>query len=257
MILADLTWEEARAAAEAGAVAVVPTGSIEQHGRHLPCRTDTTLVGAVAEAALERLPEGVTAVLAPVLWLGASHHHLPFFALSVDERTYVEVAVQIGASLALAGYRRVFFLNGHGGNAAPLRLAVTEAARRHPETLFACAEYWALAAAALQAERTGGPGTAAHACEVETALMLHVAPEQVRRERMRAAVPDLPPPFVRDLLAGGAVTLGIAWERLSLDGTLGDPTGATAEQGQRMLRACAGAVAQAVAALARLEVHPA
>ena len=129
--LADLTWEEARAAAAAGSVAIVPTGSLEQHGPHLPLRVDTALVAAVAEAAARLLPAGVRALLTPPLWLGASHHHLPFFAVSVEERTYVDLAAQVGASLAGAGFRRIFFLNGHGGNAAPLRLALSEISRRH------------------------------------------------------------------------------------------------------------------------------
>jgi creatinine amidohydrolase len=256
-ILTDRTWQEVRAAAAAGAVAVVPTGSLEQHGPHLPVRTDTALVTAVAEAALQRLPADVAAVLVPTLWLGASDHHLPFFAVSVDERTYVQVAADIGRSLSEAGFHRVFFLNGHGGNAAALRLAVGEIARRHPGPLAACAEYWTLAAAALRQERRSAPGGAAHACEVETALMMHVAPGAVRHDRLRRAVPDLPPPFVRDLIDAGPVTLGIAWDRLSAYGTLGDPTLASADQGERMLDGCAAAAATAIAAFARLDPSPA
>ncbi len=252
--LADMTWEEVRAAAGAGAVAVVPTGSLEQHGPHLPVRVDTALVTAVAEAAIVRLPADVQVVLAPTLWLGASHHHLPFFAVSVDEHTYVEVVVQIGCSLADAGFRRLFFLNGHGGNAAPLRLAVNEIGRRRPAALPACAEYWALGAPGIRAARTTGPGGAAHACEVETSLMLHLAPGDVRRDRLRADIPDLPPQFVRDLVDGGPVTLGIAWDRLSSGGVLGDPTQATPAKGAEMLAACAAAVADALTAFAGLDV---
>ncbi len=256
LALASATWSEVRAAAAAGAVAVVPAGSLEQHGPHLPCRTDTALVGAVAEAALGCLPAGVGAALAPTLWLGASHHHLPFFALSVDERLYADIAVQVGCALSGAGFRRVFFLNGHGGNAAPLRAAVAEIGRRCPDAIAACAEYWALARSGLRALRTTGPGGAAHAGEVETALMLHVAPGEVRLARARRTVPELPPALVRDLLDGGPVTLGLPWERLSADGTLGDPTAASAEQGQRMFATCAAAAADAIAALARFEPAP-
>lgn len=252
--LADLTWEEARAAAAAGAVAIVPTGSLEQHGPHLPLRVDTALVAAVAEAAARLLPAGVRALLTPPLWLGASHHHLPFFAVSVEERTYVDLAAQVGASLAEAGFRRIFFLNGHGGNAAPLRLALSEISRRHPDTITAAAEYWALGAPGIRAARSSGPGGAAHAGEVETSLMLAVAPDEVRREHLRPDIPTLPPAFVRDLVDGGPVTIGAPWERLSRGGALGDPTQARPAKGEEMLAACARGVAEAVAALARLEL---
>ncbi|HET7559566.1 MAG TPA: creatininase family protein [Limnochordia bacterium] len=251
--LEQMTWEEIRAAAAAGAVCVLPTGSIEQHGPHLPVRTDTALVSGVAEAAVAALPGDVAAVLAPTLWLGASHHHLPFFALSIDERTYVDVLAQIGECIAQAGFNRLFILNGHGGNSAPLKLAVNAINRKHPDCLVATSEYWAIAAAGVREHRTSGPGGCAHAGEFETSLMLHLATGEVRREKIRAAVPKLPRTYVRDLVDGGPITLGIGWERLSPIGTMGDPTLATAEKGERFLRSAAEAVAAAIATLARLD----
>lgn len=248
-----MRWPEIRSLAAAGAVVLVPTGSLEQHGPHLPVRTDSALVTAVAEGALVALPHDVRAVLAPTLWLGASHHHLHFFAASLDECTYVEVVTQVATSLAAAGFTRLFFLNGHGGNAAPLRLAVSEIRRRAPALLVAAAEYWALAAAGIRAARTTSPGGAAHACEVETSLMLHLAPHAVDTGALRASRPALPPPFVRDLVDGGPVTLGVEWERLSADGTLGDPTEASAEKGERFLAAAVGAAVEALTAFARLD----
>ena len=74
----EMTWEEIRAAASEGAVAVLPAGSTEQHGPHLPVKTDALLVTSVARAAVEALPASVPAVLAPTLFLGASDHHVPF-----------------------------------------------------------------------------------------------------------------------------------------------------------------------------------
>ncbi len=249
----EMTWPEIRAAAQEGAVVLLPTGSLEQHGPHLPVKTDTALVTAVAEGALARLPAGVTVLLAPTLWLGASHHHLPFFALSLDELTYVQVLVELGASVAQAGFSKLFILNGHGGNAAPLKLAVGKIRRACPQLLVATAEYWSLAAPALRRTRTTGPGGAAHACEVETSLMLHLHPETVQADRARAVHPAWPPGFVRDLTEGGPVTLGIEWDLVSPDGTLGDPTAATAEKGRAFLEAATQAVAEVLTTFARLD----
>ena len=253
--LAELRWPEIAAAAAAGAVVVVPTGSLEQHGPHLPVRTDTSLVSAVCEGAVSaaRQAHRADALLAPTLWLGASHHHLPFFAASIDERTYVEVVTQLAASLAASGFTRLFFVNGHGGNAAPLRLAVNEIRRRCPGLLVAAAEYWALAAAAIRRTRGTGPGGAAHACEVETSLMLHLHPASVDMGVARPSWPQLPPLFVRDLVDSGPVTLGVEWDALSADGTMGDPTQASEEKGEVFLRAAVAATAEAVAAFARLD----
>ena len=123
-LVTEMTWEEVRAAASDGAVALLPAGSTEQHGPHLPVKTDALLVTSVARAAVKALPASVPAVLAPTLFLGASDHHVPFFALSLDERTYVDVVEQTGLCFAEAGFRRLFILNGHGGNSAAIRLAL-------------------------------------------------------------------------------------------------------------------------------------
>ncbi len=254
--LAALRWPEIRRRAAAGAVVVVPLGSLEQHGPHLPVRTDTALVTAVcagAVDALRRPPRSLEVLLAPTLWLGASHHHLPFFAVSLDELTYAEVLAQVATSLARAGFGRIFFVNGHGGNAAPLRVALSLVQRREPRLLTAAAEYWSLAAPAIRRIRRTGPGGAAHACEVETSLMLHLHPDAVDRQAAQSAWPHLPPPFVRDLVDPGPVTLGVGWEALSPDGTMGDPTQADADEGEALLRAAVAATAEAIAAFAALD----
>lgn len=251
--LEELRWEEVREAARRGAMALVPTASIEQHGTHLPVRTDTTLVSAVAEGSLAEVGDDLRVLLAPTLWLGASHHHLPFFALSIDETTYVEVVTQIGVSLAEAGFKRVLFLNGHGGNSAPLKLAVSQIRRRRPTILPAAVDYWSLGAAGIRETRTSGPGGIGHAGEFETSMMMHVAADTVTMGRETPSVPGLPDGFRRDLVAGGPVVLGVEWDRLSADGTLGDPTLASKEKGEQFYRNVVKGVAEAIHTLAALD----
>ncbi|MBD3308078.1 creatininase family protein [candidate division KSB3 bacterium] len=245
--LLDMTWEEIRACSATGAMAILPLGSVEQHGPHLPIKTDTALITAVVEATLARLPDDVQVALAPTCWLGASHHHLPFFALSVTERTYIDILTQLGTCLADGGFQRLFILNGHGGNTAPLRVALNEIRRVRPAFLVAAAEYWSLGKPVIEAIRTSHTGGTGHAGEVETSLMLHLAPNAVKNhELLTARIPCLPTGFERDLVSGGPVSLAMAWDQLSASGVLGDPGQATADKGQRFFDGIVNAVVEAL-----------
>lgn len=252
-----MTWQEIREAAEAGATALVPVASLEQHGRYLPTETDTVLVSEVAAAAAETAGErGAKVVRAPTLWLGASNHHAGYFALSVSETTYIQMIVEMVGGIARAGFRRVFLLNGHGGNSAPLRVALSRLRETAPTTLVAAAEYWRLAAAALGGIRESTAGGMAHAGEAETSLMLHLRPNGVRPAPDGGSYePDgreLPEQFVLDLLAAGPVATSFSWEELSGTGAIGDPQLGSAEKGAVMFDAAVHATADTLVAFARL-----
>lgn len=239
--MGEYTWEEIRARAQEGAIALVPTASLEQHGPHLPVSTDTTLVTAVAREAAQAA--GVSILLTPTMWVGLSTHHSAFFAVTLSAETYIRALTEVGQSLADAGFRRIFFLNGHGGNTDALRIAVKNIRDRH-RVLVGTGNYWAIAADALLAERDSPPGAMAHACEFETACMWHLAPQSVRSERLARTVPERRTPyFTQDLLYGSKVTVGLQWPDVSPTGVLGDPTLASPEKGERFFRAVVGAVA--------------
>lgn len=248
----EMRWEEIRQAAAGGATVVVPTASMEQHGTHLAVRTDTTLVTAVVEGAVATL-EDVDLVVAPTLWLGSSNHHLPYFAITIDETTYIEVVTQVAVSLATARFKRLIFVNGHGGNSAPLRVAVNQIRRRRPDLLVAAADYWSLAADAIRAIRTTGAGGVGHAGEFETSLMMHLAPDAVTLGREKPSIPNYPAGQVRDLTERGTVAVGIEWDALSRDGTLGDPTQASQEKGERFYAAVVQGTAAAIKTFARMD----
>ena len=251
--LINMTWQQIREKAKSGAAVILPTSSMEQHGPHMPVKTDTALVTAVAEQLMQTLPADVNAVLAPTLWLGASNHHLPFFAISVNERTYIDVLTQIGMSLADDGFTRLFFLNGHGGNTSPLRLAIIEIRRQRPQLLVAAAEYWGLGAKAVRELREWEAGGMAHASEFEASLLMHLEPASVRNELIQKSVPRWPRGFVRDLIDGGDIALGIEFNRLTLNGTMGDPTPATPEKGKLLFESVVTASAEAITTFCRLD----
>ncbi len=183
MKLAELSWPEVNAL-DRGTVIVIPTGSLEQHGPHLPLFTDSILVTSVAEAVETKLSASM--VLTPTLWLGASTHHLAFAgSLSASFEGYVLAITAVVDSLSGQGFRRFFIINGHGGNNSPNDVAGRELKAAYPMSEFCVSNYWA-GVDSLVAETMEGPLKGIrHACEGETSLMLHVRPELVQMEKAR------------------------------------------------------------------------
>src|SRR3954453_8882826 len=123
MRFAEMTAPEIRDLSREDTLIVAPIAACEQHSRHLPVFTDSILVGAVADAVERSLAERV--LLLPVLWLGASDHHLPFGGtLTASLPTYELMLVELLTPLLRDGFRRMMLLNGHGGNIDPLRVAL-------------------------------------------------------------------------------------------------------------------------------------
>jgi creatinine amidohydrolase len=239
-LLQELTRDEARALAP-DALLVLPVGATEQHGPHLPVGVDTFAVEHIARAAANEAARHIPVVVAPTLPFGSSHHHLPFGGtLSLSTETYYRVLLDLLESLVTSGFRRVFILNGHGGNNELIQLAARDMALRHPAS-FGAASYWTVAAPVLAAAQamptTEMPG---HSGEFETSLMLRLHPGLVRAPRPRRD--DLPTVDPRRPLAYRAELHG-AWQEI--EGYTDSPAWANAEHGARYLDAIVGAVAAA------------
>ena len=117
----------------------------------------------------------------PVLWLGASDHHLPFGGtLTATLPTYEQMLVDLLTPLLRDGFRRAMILNGHGGNIDPLRVALRRLDVEFPRAILTGAAYWDLAAAELAALCRGPRKEMGHACEIETSMILHLRPDLVR-----------------------------------------------------------------------------
>src|SRR5271154_6523143 len=115
--LYEMTWPKVAALSKDTPV-VIPIAALEQHGRHMPVFTDSMLLGEVLRRAKEPLKDRV--VFAPLLWLGNSHHHLDFAGtLSASPRVYLDLLNDVAENCLMHGFRRIVFLNGHGGNTVP------------------------------------------------------------------------------------------------------------------------------------------
>lgn len=235
-----LTWPEINEAAELGKVVVLPVGSTEQHGHHLPLDVDTRLASSVAYAAGERAPHDVL-VLPPVAY-GYTQHVMDFpGTINIEPETFVRFLLDITRSVAYHGFERIVIVNGHGSN-HPL---VEQAGRQttlQTSALCLTLSWWNLVAPFWNDEvRTSvNPGGCAHAGELETSMYMHVDGEAVRVDRVRGALPDymsLPGgdrwQYV-DLTGGSGPATIVEWtSSYSETGAFGAPEEATAEKGER------------------------
>jgi creatinine amidohydrolase len=204
---------------------------MEQHGPHLPVATDSLIAEEVALRAAVRA--GTEVIVAPTLSLGHSPYHMHLAGtLSLGIATLSAVIRDVCTAVHSHGFNRILLLNGHGGNVAVLDGLVYELATNG--VYVAGASWWSFAQEAISTHLTSELGGANHACELETSVMLHIAPQLVQMDQ---AVRDLARPQTRwswrDFRPDGIgpVTFPLIGEAISNSGVYGDPTVATADKG--------------------------
>ncbi len=251
--LTDGTWltkpyaEIVDVASRNGSILLVPVGSLEQHGRHLPTGTDTILATAAARAGAAAVGDDVPVLLAPPLWTGYSPHHLPFGGtITVDHDTFVDTIVDVVDAAAQNGFDAVVLVNGHGGNKPLLSTAITVAGRSNPEVDVSTFLYLDLLRPHLdEIQQSDVPGT--HGGELETALMLSVRPDLV--DESEATATPQHEPYERtgtDLFDGGPVSVYRPFDEYTDTGTLGDPEAASETAGERALELAGTEIATAL-----------
>jgi creatinine amidohydrolase len=237
MLLEQLSWPEVKRLRPASKIVLLPLGSFEQHGRHLPLTTDTDIVTAIARGVERAQPRRVLCL--PTLWPGHSTHHL-FFpgTLSVSQMPYIELVTELCRSMVRWGATKIFLLNGHGGNDVPVRAAMRELKSEFPKVRLVFASYWMLAAASIKSLRESGPGGLGHACEMETSLMLHLHPERVKPRLAKRDGPKHTDAYRKaDMQYARPVYFVNEFHEVSKSGTVGHPDLASAEKGERFLQA--------------------
>lgn len=233
--LQDMTWPEARAAAAAGRIVLLPIGAIEFHGPHLPVDVDNRIVTWLCDEAAARRPDLL--ISAPPIHYGFNVHNMGFpGTVNVNFDNFIAYVADVVRSFVDQGHDRVLLVNGHGSNSMLCALVARKVVNETDDALVAAVNHWALARDLAAEIRETPRGGMAHACEYETSWYLHLDPQAVR---MDLAVPDMLLERSRfvwvDLMAGdGPVALIDDWSRVSNgSGVEGDPTTATAEKGAR------------------------
>jgi creatinine amidohydrolase len=224
------------------ALVILPVGALEQHGPHLPVSTDIASACAASIAAARLVAADIPVAVLPGIWLGMSENMHPFGGtVSADYAAFHGVIRSVARSLKTLGIERLLIVHGHGGNVAPLAVAVREIAVELAMPIGA-ATPWIMAPEA-QAAVFESAKAVQHACEGETSLMLAIAGDLVRVDKLNDAVGGsgsdirLPKGFSR---AYSFAELGPG------TGVQGDPRTASAAKGRQFLEIQARAIAKVI-----------
>lgn len=228
MKLATLTSPEIAALSRETPI-VIPIAALEQHGAHLPVFTDSLLVEEIVRRTHEHLSPQI--LVLPVMWLGNSHHHMDFAGTtSAEPRTYLDLLFGIAQNWIAHGFKRIVFVNGHGGNDVPGRQVIFELRQRFRERknlLLLMATYWSLAEPATTVKGLS-QSEMGHAGEWETSMILRISPDLVKNHK------QVPPVQPTEQFAPAAH--GWIMPDRSVQGHIGYPADATAEKGEVLLQ---------------------
>lgn len=218
-----------------GWIAVLPVAAIEQHGPHLPVGVDAIIAEEMVARAAKVLDPGLPVTFLPVQEICKSNEHVRFAGtLTINWRTVISAWLDIGASLARAGIRKVVLITSHGGNVSPMEIVSRELRERHD---FVCVTTsWAKLGQADAIYDRGPVVTDIHGGLSETSVMLAMRPDLVDMEKARdfgSAQTQMKAD--NDQLGWHSSNANIAWLAgdLNEDGVVGDAVAATAELGDR------------------------
>lgn len=256
VLWSEMSRVEVKQAREAAWLVILPIGSTEQHGPHLPVDTDAYYASEIARRAAARAGN---ALVTPPVSFGVSPEHQDFHGtLSLRIETFLNLLRDICDSLVIQGFRKIVLLNGHGTNAPLIAAFNYDFMRTHGVSLASMSWFDLIPVDELREILEGGSGGSDHAGEFETSVALHLRPELVRRERAFADYGDedhkraITSFGMRGMFDPGVAV--IAAHSLRQSGVNGDPTLATAEKGRLILDR---AVERLVAFLKEYEESPA
>ena len=245
----EMSWPQMKGVDRGGAVVVVPTGSMEQHGPHLPLEVDVHVAARLAEDLEKRMPE---VMVLPPVWAGVSAHHMDFpGSITIRPRVFIDLLRDICTSVHHHGFRRIVLLNGHGGNRSSLEVLGQELYSDLGLT-FNLIVYWDLAPDLLKSMKKSSAKGMGHSGEVETSLMLYLAPHLVHLEAF-------PKGATTDGLHGRGKQISLEGVKRYVNikehseiGVDGNPTAASREDGERFYQAVLGELEKRVRNLQKL-----
>jgi creatinine amidohydrolase len=233
LVLANLSWPEVRDIRERVELVLLPVGSNEQHGPNLALSMDITgsfeFCRHASQMAYPRI------LVAPPMPWGVSFHHMNFpGTITLSTETFIQVLIEVVASLRAHGFRRFLIVNGHGGNEHAM---ATACGRIHEEidvAFIGAATYFSFADTDIN-EKFGITGQIGHACEMEVSTALYFAPHIVKRDTLAAGeMTDLTFGFRKQMSRYG-VTVPFRFDDYTLNGAFGDARNASLEYGTALM----------------------
>ncbi|MEX8192124.1 creatininase family protein [Comamonas guangdongensis] len=226
----------------ADTVAVLPVGAVEQHGPHLPLSVDASLTEGVIAEALPLLPAGLPVLFLPPQNIGLSVEHSNYAGtLSLQPATLLALWTELGACVARAGVRKLLLLNGHGGQVSVMDIVARELRIRHGLLVYSASWFGLVDDEANRQFCAHEHRFGIHGGEVETSMMLHLAPQSVHMERAQnfASTSEDRAKKYRLIGNGRSAKLGWAMEDYNPAGAVGNAAAATVERGAKVVQSAA------------------
>ena len=257
-LYAELTRPELNKRIDQDPLVVVPIGSTEQHGEHLPVKCDAFIATNYAHRAAALATErGVNVLVTPTIQFGFSTHHLAFGGtISLSSRTLYHVLCDVMNSLISGGVKRILFVNAHGGNNPAIAMACNDIKRENTQVVVA---FCHAAAFGREAGKEIFPGTkgSCHACEFETSAFLAFDESGVRMDAIKSEIPASR--FEGETL-GGATKEGCSvlftMDQRTRCGVIGDATRASKEKGEKLTTVISEGIAATMEKVARCDLPP-
>lgn len=233
-LYSDLTWPELRGAIKRRPVILLPVGSVEDHGPHLPLDTDNFMPTRICIDTARRIPD--EALVMPTVPYGFNWHHIDFpGTIGIQWDHFIDYLCDITRSVAYHGFQKIIIVDGHGSN---LPLVDIVARRTIMETNALCASliYTNLIVdVAREIRESEVPGGMAHACELETSMYWYADPDRVQPDKFQKEIGVPASRYIwHDLTNPSPVQMMEWWTTFSHTGVLGDPTLASQEKGARL-----------------------
>lgn len=247
-----LTWPEMNEAIALQKVVILPTGSTEQHGRHLPLDVDVFLTESVCLEVGRRAADRVL-VLPPIAY-GLNLHHIDFpGTIHIEPEVFIAFCLNVTKSVTYHGFEKILIVNGHGSN-SPLIDLIARRTVLETNSLCAAVNYGRLADHAF--EQVRDTPVIAHADEFETSLYLHLAAERVQMDHAGKDTDVVGRYLSSDSGGDNPVRFSDYWGRWTTLGVHGDATTATAEKGAVIFEAAVTALVEVVDELRAWPIAP-
>jgi len=239
-----LTSEELEKVIQQNLPAILPLGSIEKHGQHLPVGTDSLIGYKVACLAAKR--ESVI-VMPPLHYTSVSVTHTFPGGISIRADLLLKLLENICDEIYRNGIKKIIIFNAHGGNISLVKTFARYSLEMHKPYLLFLVEPWALMEKEIKKVKESK--NIGHACEIETSLMLYLYSNLVKKDKIRRARP----PLKFDIKPAQIET---EWKVTLPDGFIGDPSKASKEKGEKLIKAWVDNFADLISRIKKVKVQP-